>query len=73
MPNKDQLKNRVVSDPKILAGKPIIKGTKIPVEMILKKLKQKITIKEILADFPGLKEEDIKAARNYSTKRCSSR
>lgn len=66
MPNNKDLKDRVVIDPRVLAGKPIIKGTRIPVELILKKLGQKIDMKEILADFPRLKEEDIKAAILYA-------
>ncbi len=65
MLNNKYLKGRVVIDPRVLTGKPIIKGTRIPVELILKKLGQKIDIKEILADFPRLKEEDIKAAILY--------
>ncbi len=60
------LLDRIVIDPNILVGKPIIKGTRIPVELILKKLGQKIDIKEILNDFPRLTEEDIKAAILYA-------
>ena len=66
MPNNKDLKDRVVIDPRVLTGKPIIKGTRIPVELILKKLGHKIDMKEILADFPRLKEEDIKAAILYA-------
>ncbi len=63
---EEELVKRVVIDPKIMVGKPVIKGTRIPVELILKKLGQKIDIKEILRDFPRLKEEDIKAAILYA-------
>lgn len=66
MPNNNDLKGRVVIDPRVLTGKPIIKGTRIPVELILKKLGQKIDMKEILADFPRLKEKDIQAAILYA-------
>mgnify|MGYP001618066190 FL=1 len=66
MPNNKDLKDRVVIDPRVLTGKPIIKGTRIPVELILKKLGQKIDMKEILTDFPRLKEEDIRAAILYA-------
>lgn len=58
--------NRIVVDPKIMVGKPVIKGTRIPVELILKKLAQNIDVKEILEDFPRLKEEDIRAAIMYA-------
>ncbi|MBI5417459.1 DUF433 domain-containing protein, partial [Candidatus Poribacteria bacterium] len=59
---KKELLNRVVINPKIMAGKPVIRGTRIPVELILKKLGQNIDFQEILEDFPRLKIEDIKAA-----------
>lgn len=60
------LLERIVIDPRILAGKPVIKGTRVPVELILKKLGQKIDLQEILRDFPRLTEEDIKAAILYA-------
>ena len=63
---EDKLLNRIVVDPKIMVGKPVIKGTRIPVELILKKLAQNIDIKEILKDFPRLKEDDIRAAIMYA-------
>jgi len=60
------LLNRIVIDPKIMVGKPVIKGTRIPIELILKKLGQKIDTKEILRDYPRLTEDDIKAAILYA-------
>jgi len=63
---EQELLKRIVVDPKIMVGKPIIKGTRIPVGLILKKLAQKIDVKEILEDFPRLKEDDIKAAIIYA-------
>lgn len=48
-----------------MAGKPIIKGTRIPVDLIIKLLAQGITPKEILEDYPNLKKEDILAALQY--------
>lgn len=63
---KNNLKKRIVVDPEILAGKPVIKGTRIPVELILKMLSQKIELKEILKEFPRLKKEDIQAALFYA-------
>jgi len=61
-----KLLNRIVINPKVMTGKPIIKGTRIPVELILKKLGQNINIGEILEDYPRLTEEDIKAAILYA-------
>ena len=57
---------RIVTDPKILVGKPVIKGTRIPVDMIVRLLAQGMTQGNILKDYPNLKKEDIKAALEYS-------
>lgn len=57
---------KIITNPKIMLGKPIVAGTRITVEQILKLLAQKLTIKEILEDFPQLKEADIKAAVEYA-------
>lgn len=61
-----QLLNRIVVNPAVLVGKPVIKGTRVPVEVILKKLSQKIDIEEILRDFPRLTEDDVRAAILYA-------
>lgn len=57
---------KIVTDPKIMLGKPTVAGTRITVEQILTLLAQKLTIGEILNDFPQLKEEDIKASVRYA-------
>ena len=59
-------KNRITVDPEILAGKPIIKGTRIPVELILDLLANGWTTEEILENYPQLKKEDITAALKYA-------
>lgn len=59
-------KNRIVQDPNILVGKPVIKGTRIPVDLILKKLAQNISIDEVLKDFPRLTKADVQAAIFYA-------
>jgi len=61
---KDLLK-RIIVNPNIMAGKPVIKGTRIPVDLILKLLSQGSTIEEILKDYPHLSKEDIRAALLY--------
>lgn len=60
------MNKRIVVDPSILGGKPIIKGTRISAELILKLLSSGMTIKEILDDYPHLKKEDILAAVEYA-------
>ena len=59
---------RIIIDEKILAGKPIIKGTRISVEFILELLSSGMSMEEILQEYPHLKKEDILAALTYATK-----
>ena len=60
------LLRRIEVNSKIMLGKPVIRGTRIPVELILKKLSQKIEPEEILEDYPRLTREDIQAAIAYA-------
>ncbi len=60
---------RVTVDPEVMAGKPVIKGTRIPVYVILEMLGEGKTMAEIIEVYPDLEEEDVKAAINYVTKR----
>lgn len=57
---------RIVIDPKILVGKPVIKGTRLSVEFILDLLAQGWPHNEILRNYPGLKEDDIQACLAYA-------
>jgi uncharacterized protein (DUF433 family) len=59
-------RERIVVDPNIMAGKPVIRGTRIPVDAILRRLAEGAGIKDILEDYPNLKEEDIRAALIYA-------
>lgn len=59
---------KIVTDPKIMLGKPTVEGTRITVEQILELLAQKLTIEEILKDFPQLTKTDIKTAVKYAAK-----
>lgn len=61
-----ELRKRIVVDPKIMVGKPIIRGTRIPVDAIIKRIAEGMTVKEVLEDYPNLKEGDVKAALKYS-------
>jgi len=58
----EELLDRVVIDPDILVGKPVIRGTRIPVHLIIELLANGMTTKQILKEYPQLKEQDIKAA-----------
>lgn len=57
---------RIEKNPKIMLGKPVIKGTRIPVELILRKLSEGGTIEELLDAYPNLRREDIQAALAYA-------
>lgn len=60
-------RKRIVIDPKILVGKPIVKGTRISVDFILNLLAQGWDVETIIKNYPQLKEEDIRAALEYSS------
>ena len=51
----------IVRDPKICGGQPVIKGTRVTLKTILASLAEGARIEEILADFPTLTEEDVRA------------
>jgi len=52
---------RIVQIPVVLGGKPVIKGTRIPVDLILERLTVDLDIKTLFEDYPELTEADIKA------------
>jgi uncharacterized protein (DUF433 family) len=60
--------DRISIDPEVLSGKPVIKGTRIPVYLIIQLLANGMTEKEILKQYPTLKKQDIKAALVYASK-----
>ena len=59
-------RERIIVNPKIVVGKPIIKGTRIAIAFILELLAQGWTHEQILKNYPQLKREDILAALEYS-------
>mgnify|MGYP001601540353 CR=1 FL=1 len=63
--------NRISIDRDIMHGKPCIKGTRIPVYLILDLLAGGSTIKEILDDYPYLERDDIKASLQYAARLAS--
>lgn len=62
-----EFQERIAIDPKVMAGKPVIRGTRIPVGLVVRMVAQGIPIDEILADYPTLCREDIQAALAYAT------
>jgi len=58
--------DRIVIDPAILAGKPVIKGTRLAVEFVIGLLAQGWSESEILRNYPGLTHEDLHACLSYA-------
>jgi len=63
---KLDFRTRITYDPNIMAGKPVIRGTRIPVDLLVRMVAQGIPQPEILADYPRLQTEDIQAALFYA-------
>ncbi len=57
--------DRIEINPAVMLGKPVIRGTRITVELILRKLADGATEAELLEDYPHLKPEDLRAAIAY--------
>ena len=68
MEPEEKLLNRIVVNPKVMVGKPVIKGTRIPVDAIIKRLAEGMSLREILEEYPNLEEEDVKAALEYAAR-----
>ena len=63
--NEKELLNRIVIDPKIMVGKPIIKGTRLTVQYILGLLAQGMTVEEIIQEYKNVTKEDILACFSF--------
>jgi len=63
-----EAEDRIVVNPKVMGGKPIIKGTRIPVYFILELLSNGWSIDDILREYPHLSREDVLAAIKYAAK-----
>jgi len=61
------LLDRITVNPKVMVGKPTIRGLRITVEQILKALASGVSSQELLEDYPELESEDIQAVLYYAT------
>lgn len=66
--SNEQLLTRITVDPKICHGKPCVRGLRYPVEMLLELLSSNMTVAEILADYPDLEADDLRAACAYGAR-----
>ncbi|ALB42148.1 MULTISPECIES: DUF433 domain-containing protein [Nostocales] len=67
-----EILNRITTNPKVMAGKPIIKGTRLTVEYILNLLAHGATVAEILEEYEGLAEADIRACLLFASRSLES-
>jgi uncharacterized protein (DUF433 family) len=65
------LLKRIVINPKIMLGKPVIKGTRLTVEIIIEKLAYGENVEDLKKDYPFITEDDIRAALLYAAKRLA--
>lgn len=57
---------RIEIDPSVMLGKPVVRGTRIPVELVLRKLAEGATMADVLDAYPRLTEADIRACLAYA-------
>ena len=65
---EEQAWERISVDSKVMVGKPVIRGTRIPVELIVRMLAQGIAEADILREYPRLQPQDIRAALTYAAR-----
>ena len=70
---RDALLERIVIDPQVCFGRPVVRGTRIWVGMVLGLLADGMTHEELLADYPQLTEEDLRACLGYGSLLASGR
>jgi uncharacterized protein (DUF433 family) len=61
-----EYREHIIQDPEILVGKPVVRGTRIPVELVLAKLAANPDLDELFADYPRLTIDDVRACLDYA-------
>jgi uncharacterized protein (DUF433 family) len=64
--------HRIARDPDILVGKPVVKGTRIPVELVLARLAANLDVDELVRDYPELTRDDVRAVLAYAHDRIEA-
>lgn len=62
-PGEDE---RIVRDPRVMVGKPVVRGTRIPVELVLEQLAFNLDLDDLFGAYPELTREDVKACLRYA-------
>lgn len=57
--------DRIVMDPNVLVGKPVVRGTRMPVDLVLKHLAENPNVQDLFAAYPRLTVEDVQACLAY--------
>jgi uncharacterized protein (DUF433 family) len=70
--NRNKLLERIVINPKVMVGKPVIRGTRLTVQYILGLLAHGATVDEVLQEYEGLTHEDILACLLFATEALES-
>jgi uncharacterized protein (DUF433 family) len=70
---RDELLDRIVIDPQVAVGKPVIRGTRIWVGLILELLADGMTHDAVLAEYPHLTEDDLRACLAYGARLATGR
>ena len=60
-------RERIVVDPAVLVGKPIVKGPRISVELVVDLLAQGWSLDQVVEEYPGLRIEDVRACLSYAS------
>ena len=66
-----EILKRITIDPKVLVGKPTIRGLRISVEQVLRALSAGVSKEDLLADYPELEDDDIRAVLAYAAERVA--
>lgn len=69
--NPPQIDARVVHNPEVFGGKPIIKGTRMPVDLIVDFNQNGVSVEQIVEDYPELTREDIEAALAFAKREAA--
>jgi len=69
--NDKQLLERITVNPKIMVGKPIIKGTRLTVEYIIDRLAHHTTVEQLMEEYPGIMREDVDACLLFAKESLS--
>jgi uncharacterized protein (DUF433 family) len=64
---REDLLKRIETNPKVMLGKPVIRGTRLTVELILEKLSSGMTPEELQKEYPFIQADDIRAALLYAS------